>query len=109
MFEEKDSRVARAALAAAAAIRSASSITPIVELAKRLDKQLKIKDDGRVDAGQAGGFSVPGGEDPNKKRAQELVPASVKALQEITKEKWLTVSEWVSWWNANRATYKGEK
>ncbi len=108
-FEDKDSRVAKAAIAAAAAMRNASSIHPIVELAKKLDKLVKIKDDGRVDAGAAGGFNVPGGEDPNKKRAQELLPAAIKALQDITKQNWLTVGEWVSWWNANRATFKTEK
>jgi len=101
-FEEKDSKVAKGALAAAGMIRHVSSIDLIVDLMKKLEKFNEASSGG----GGLGNFG--GGNDPNKKRAKEVLPACIKALQAITKEKWSTSKEWEIWWERRKATFKIE-
>lgn len=101
-FEDKDAKVAKAALAAAGMIRSVSSVDVIIDLMKKLEKH--------ADTDSSGGFGrFGGGTDPNKERAKEVLPACIKAMQAITKEKWTTSKEWQIWWTKYKATFKIEK
>ncbi len=94
-FEDKDSKIANAAIAAAGAIRHVSSIDPIIELVKEYEKNAKA-----VSAGGAAG--LPAADDKKKKLAQAVLPATVKAMKAITKEKWSTTGEWVIWWGRRK-------
>jgi HEAT repeat protein len=108
-FDEKESRVARAALSAAVSIRHESSFAPILDTARRLEKLAKVRDDARPDAGQVGTITIPAGEDPMRRRALDVFPACIKSLQDLTGEKHQTVAEWTAWWNAHKATWKPAK
>jgi HEAT repeat protein len=106
--EDRDVKVAKAALLAAGQIRSASSIPILIEQVKRMERFVRIKD-GTIDAGNVGGYNVPSGEDQNKKRAEELLPPTLKVLQELTRQKFTSSKEWQVWWSENRTTFRVEK
>ena len=101
-FEDKDGKVAAAALMAAGEIRTVSSIDLILKEMEECEKINKQSSGG-------GGPGVPGGgSDPRKDRAKVVLPASIKAMQAISKEKWTTPEEWRIWWSRRRATFKLE-
>lgn len=112
-FDEKETSVAKAAILAAGQVASPASIDPLIDLLKKLEKLQK--------AG-AGGIDytapVPGGggssvtvrsEDNPAKRAQELIPAVNKALNEITRESNGSAETWGAWWAKNKASFKPVK
>lgn len=117
-FEDKNVTVAKAAIGASGGIRSRHSIDVLINLGK----EYEVKKSGKVPGNNTGGVpgtggNVPGapglpgvpgggGDDPKKKRGKELLPAIVKALQSITKEKWSTFDEWEIWWGRNKGTFK---
>lgn len=111
-FDSKDPKdtdyaVAKAALKAAGALRSRESMDPLIELAKRCEKVLK--GGGGKNSGKAGAAAVGlggGTTDPQTLRAKALGPAILKALQAITKEKWVSLTEWEIWWERHKATFK---
>jgi HEAT repeat protein len=108
--DEKDPKLIKAAIGAAQAIRNAASIQPLIDLAKKMEKFAKLKDDGSIDLPNAPpGYNIPSGEDQNRKRAIEVLPVAIKALQEITREKYTASKDWQTWWNDKRATFKVEK
>src|SRR5205085_12403671 len=108
-FEDKDSAVATAALMSAAEIRTVGSIELIMDLMRKYEKI-----DAGVKSGGGGGYGSPGvpgggGQDPKQKLAKDVLPATVKAMQKISGEKWTTPKEWEIWWKRNQATFKIEK
>ena len=42
---------------------------------------------------------------PAKARAKEVVKACNKAMQILSKEKYITLAEWKIWWSRRRATF----
>lgn len=104
-FEDKDSVTAAAALMAAAEIRNISSIDIIIELMKKYEKI-----EASTKGGNNGGYSLglPGGndKDPKVKLAKDVLPATVKAMQKISGDKWATAKEWEIWWSKHKATFK---
>jgi len=108
-FDDKDSTIASAALLSAAEIRTVGSIELIMDLMKKYEK---VKDGAK--SGGGGGYGAPGvpgggGDDKKLKLAQYVLPATIKAMQIISKEKWTTCKEWEIWWKRNQATFKIEK
>jgi hypothetical protein len=113
-FDEKETSVAKAAVQATGQVGSASSIDPLIALLTRLEKIQKAGGGG-VD------FSTPGtggttgqnftvrSDDAPAKRAQELIPAINKALNEITHESNGSSETWTAWWAKNKATFKAFK
>lgn len=102
-FEDKSGKVAAAALLAAGDIRDVSSVDPILKEMEECEKINK-------QAAGGGGPGVPGGgSDPRKDRAKIVLPASIKAIQILTREKWTTAEEWRIWWSRRRATFKIEE
>lgn len=106
-FEDKDGKVASAAILAAAAIRQSASVDLILKEFEDADKINKQPAGG----GSVPGFSVPGGggTDPAKARAKEVAKACNKAMQLISKEKYTTLPEWKIWWSRRRAAFGQEK
>jgi len=109
-FDEKETSVAKAATLAAGQVGSAASIDPLIALLGKLEKVQK-SGGGGVD------FTTPGtgtggqnftvrSDDSPAKRAQELIPAINKALNEITHESNGSSETWGSWWVKNKATFK---
>jgi hypothetical protein len=114
-FDEKETSVAKSAILAAGQVGSASSIDPLLALLAKLEKVQKAAAGGGVD------FSTPGtggatgqnftvrSDDSPAKRAQELIPAINKALNEITHESNGSSETWGAWWAKNKATFKSFK
>lgn len=106
-FEEKETVAAKAAIAASGPFRSVTSIDLLLELLKKFDKLLKTEAAaGSVRAGGVNGYDVAAGDDAERKRAQELRPPVVKALQEITGESFTAGLDWHAWWAKNRAALR---
>ena len=108
-FEDKDSTIAGAAILAAAEIRTVGSIELIMEVMRKYDKVNENAKNGG--GGGYGAPGVPGGgsDDKKLKLAKDVLPATIKAMQVISKEKWTTCKEWEIWWKRNQATFKIEK
>lgn len=107
-FEDKDSVVACAAILGAAAIRHVSSIDLIIDLMKKYDK---INENSKNGGGGAYGVNIPsgGGSDPKTALAKAVLPALIKAMQQISGDRWTTTKEWEIWWSKRKATFKIEK
>jgi hypothetical protein len=107
-FEDKDSTVASAAILGAAEIRHISSIDPIIEVMKKYEK---INDNAKNGGGGAYGVNIPsgGGNDPKVVLAKAVLPATIKAMQRISGDKWATAKEWEIWWSKRKATFKIEE
>ena len=106
--EDKDPKVAKAALAAVGEIRRIASIDVIINLMKSLEKYTE-----EPNAGGGGGYGNPvslpgGGDDANRTRAREVIPACIKSLKAITKEGWTTSKEWQIWWTKKKGSFKLE-
>lgn len=114
-FDEKETAVAKAAVLATGQVGSASSIESLLALLGKLEKIQKAAAGGGVDlstpgtGGTAGQNFTVRGEDSAAKRAQELIPALNKALNEITHESNGSFETWSAWWAKNKATFKSFK
>ena len=107
-FDEKETVVARAAILASGQVGSASSIDLVIALLTKLEK-LQKSSGGGVDytaPGVGGGTVTVRSDDSPVKRAQELIPAVNKALNEITREANASAETWSAWWSKNKATFK---
>ena len=98
-FEDKNFKVAEAAIGVTGALRSRRSIDPLI----RLMKKLLTAGDG-VSSGD-GSFDVPPDE-ALRERARRLEELASNALQSISGEKLSTAAEWDAWWKRHSATFK---
>lgn len=106
--EDKDPKIAKAALGAVGQIRKLQSIDFIIELMKRLEKHLP--DPGQGNNGGVDVVGVPGGgDDPNRVRAREVVPACIATLKVITKEAYPSSKEWQIWWAKKKGSFTLDK
>jgi HEAT repeat protein len=114
-FEEKETVVAKAAVLSAGQVGQAASIEPLIDLLKKQEKIQKAGSGGGVDFTTAGTGGAAGqnftvrSDDSPVKRAQELIPAINKALNEITHESNGSYETWNAWWTKNKATFKSFK
>lgn len=113
-FDEKETVVAKSAVQATGQVGSVSSIEPLIAFLTKLEK-LQKSAGGSVDytapiPGAGAGASVTvRSDDTQGKRAQELIPAVNKALNEITHESNGTSETWNAWWAKNKGSFKGFK
>ncbi len=105
-FDEKDVRPAKAAVAAAALQKSPTSMDPLLELLKKLDRALRDETGAAVTAGNVNGYDVTARDDVERKRAQELRPLVIKALQDVCGETFANAVEGQAWWTRHRAGFK---
>jgi len=104
-FDDKEAKIAQAALIAAGDLKSSKAIDPIIEIMKKYEKITNAdKNDKKAKKDNGGGVvSLPGGgDDPQKKLAKDVLPTCIKALTAITKEKWTTSQEWIIWWGRHK-------
>lgn len=106
-IEDKDAKVASAALLGAAAVGSAAAVEAVLKEWEEVDKILKQGAGG----GGVPGVNIPGGggADPARTRATAVAKTCVKAMQILTKEKYITLAEYKIWWSRRRATFGQEK
>lgn len=106
--EDKDPKVAKAALGAVGQIRKLQSVDFIIDMMKKLEKYLP--EPGNNNNGGVDVVGVPGGgEDPNRLRAREVIPACIAALKVITKESWPSSKEWQLWWAKKKGSFTLDK
>lgn len=106
LFDDKDALVAKAAVSAAAAFRSGTSMDPLLDALKKCDKAIKAADAANVTAGTVAGYEVSARDEAERKRGQELRPVILKALQEISGESFPASADWHAWWAKNKATFR---
>jgi HEAT repeat protein len=109
MFDEKESTVARAAIAAAAEIKNAQSVDPLIATLVKFEKLQKSNSGGAMQKElPAGGVSVNTAQSADfMKNLQDTIDATNKALSGITGQDMITKSaDWQAWWNRNRASFK---
>ena len=105
--DDKDPKIAKAALGAAAQIRKIQSIDVIIDVMKRLEKYLPEPGNNNSGVDVVG---VPGGgDDPNRVRAREVIPACIGALKTITKESYPSSKEWQLWWAKKKGSFSLDK
>jgi hypothetical protein len=102
-FEDKDGKVAKAAIECAGEIRSRESIPVLIDCLKDMER--------KSDTGGAGGMAglpggVGGGDSPQSKRAKDLIKPLQEALNSITLERYKDAKDWDTWWKRNMATFK---
>jgi hypothetical protein len=105
-FDEKDARPAKAAVVAAALQRSPTTVEPLLELLRKLDRMLKEETGAGVTAGTVNGYDVQARDDAERKRAQELRPIVIKALQDLTGEAFANAAEAQAWWTRNKSGFR---
>jgi HEAT repeat protein len=105
--KDKDHVVPKAAIMAAGLARSRESIDPLIEFLKELEKAQGTTGNAKTTKGGGAGVrGIPGGgTNPQKDRAKALIPSIIKAMQQITKEKWSTAKEWELWWDRHKASF----
>lgn len=98
-IDDKNVKVAQAAIEVTGTVRSKYSVDPLI----RLMKKLATAGDGYTSGN--GSFDVPPDE-ALRERARKLQSAAAKALQSITGETFSTPAEWDGWWKRNSATFQ---
>ena len=104
-FRNEQVKVAKGAIACAGTMRQKESMEPLIELLKDIDKWIAKKQGGpyKDEKGQGGDESA------QKTRLEDIQKAVIKAVQDITKEKWNTTKEWQLWWEKHKATFETPK
>ena len=104
-FRDEYVKVAKAALAAAGAIRMKESMDVLIDLQRDVQKWTKQKQSGgyRDDKGQNGDEGAQAG------RVADIQKELLKTFTAITKEKWVTAQEWEIWWGKKKATFEVPK
>jgi len=98
-LDDKDGKIAVAAIGITETIKSRDSVEPLIKLMKRL-----IGAGDGVSSGD-GSFDAP--PDPRlQERARNLTEAAQKALEAITGVSFSTAREWENWWKRNGATFR---
>jgi hypothetical protein len=120
-FEDKDAKIAGAAVSAAGAIKSKALIEPLIELCRECEKQAKPPGSSAPPSGKSvkvpkskgnsggGGSSQPDPEAAKRDRANSLLSAIAGALQTATGQNFNTADEWEKWWSKNRGTFTPAK
>jgi HEAT repeat protein len=98
-LDDKNTKVAEAAIGLTGVVRSKNSIDLLVRLMK------KLLSSGEGYSSGDGSLDVPADE-ALRERARRLESAASKALQSITGEKWSNAQEWGAWWKSNASTFK---
>lgn len=106
--------LAKAAVEAAAKIRSATSFDPLIKELKDCEDILKPRDPNDRGANFGNNLTRMGtGNAQNAKEARDrataLKPEIVKALREMAKVTCQDAKDWEDWWKEHRGTWKPEK
>lgn len=110
-FPDKNLFVAKAAIAAAARIRQAASIEPLIQALRAQEKALA-----NAGSGSVGGNNIPGlnggaikPDASIRSSAEKLQTEANASLNKITRQDYKTSADWQKWWDANKATFKVEQ
>ena len=101
-FRDDYITVAKAAILASVDLRRKEAIDQLIDLLRDCEKWTKNNQGGgyKDDAG------ANGDENAQKGRVADLQKTIIKALGEMTGEKWPTLMEWLLWWGKRKATFE---
>jgi HEAT repeat protein len=103
--KDMDHLVPKSAILGAGLARNRDSIEPLMELLKELEKAAGTTANDK-NAKTGGVRGIPGGgANPQKDRAKALIPSIIKAMQQISHEKWATAKEWEIWWGRHKDSF----
>ena len=123
-WEDRDVKVASAAVSAAGALKSRSLIEPLIELVKECEKKTNPPSNNPAPSsggkstklpkapkgsGSGGGAPQPDPEAAKRERAANLLSAAGQALTALTGQNHATGDEWERWWSKNRSTFTPQK
>jgi HEAT repeat protein len=101
-FKDDYITVAKAAVSATVDLKRKEAIDQLIDLLKDCQKWTKSK--------QGGGYKDDQGKNGDEKaqtdRVADLQKTILKALQDMTTEKWPSADEWVLWWNKRKPTFE---
>ena len=104
-FKDDYITVAKAAVMATVDLRRKEAIDQLIDLLKDCQKWTKSK--------QGGGYKDDQGKNGDEKaqtdRVADLQKTIMKALQDMTTEKWPTAEEWTLWWSKRKAAFEFPK
>jgi len=118
-FEDKDHKIASAAVTAAGQLKAKSMVDPLIQVLRECEETIKkATTPGSVTQQKLGQRdtarkAAPGvGKDPErdkKDRANALVGPSLTALATLTGQNLKTSDEYEKWWTKNRSTFNPQK
>jgi HEAT repeat protein len=104
-FKDDYATVAKAAVMATVDLKRKEAIDKLIDLLKDCQKWTKQN--------QGGGYKDDegknGDENAQKGRVADLQKAILKALQDMTTEKWPSAEEWVLWWSKKKGSFEFAK
>jgi hypothetical protein len=106
--------LAKAAVEAAAKIKSATSFDPLIKELKECEEILKPRDPNSTGANFGNKLTRMGTDNAQnakevRERATALKPEIIKALREMAKVSCQDAKDWEDWWKEHRGTWKPEK
>lgn len=103
--------LAKAAVQAAAEIKSANSFEPLIKELKACDEALKPREQGQGGFGGGGLGRMDGPNNPReaRMRARELQPLIKGVLASMALVNCEDGKDWESWWKENRSTFRPAK
>jgi HEAT repeat protein len=117
-FEDKEPRIAGAAVTAAGSLKSKTLIEPLIELLRECEKTARPPapspspsgkstkvPKGKGSSGGGGSSPQPDPEAARRDRASNLLPTIQGALQSLTAQNLSGADEWEKWWSKNRSTF----
>jgi hypothetical protein len=119
-FEDKDVKIAGAAVTAAGQLKSKAMIEPLIDLLRECEKAAKPPGSSAPPSGKTvkvpkgksgggGGSNQPDPEAQKRDRASALISAITGALSTSTGQSFNTADEWEKWWSKNRSTFSPAK
>jgi HEAT repeat protein len=120
-FEDKESKIACAAVGAAGALKSKTLIDPLINLLRECERTVNAGNtpppQAPVGKGAKVGKTPPSGRSTNnndtdkekRDRASAVGGAAVSALSNLTQQSLRTSDEWEKWWIKNRSSFTPAK
>jgi HEAT repeat protein len=103
-FKAKVVKVAQAAVEAAGAIGSRTSVAPLIDILKQIEASTQPTGEGVPNIG--GGVAT----DPAERDRERLLkPVILRVLRALTKVNNAGAKEWGEWWRQNGAKFMSEK
>lgn len=120
-FEDKDVKIAGAAVSAAGALKSKAMVEPLIELLQECERATKSNNSSgsaptgkkgpspKVPKGGGSGGNQSDPEAAKRDRANSLLGTVQSALQTLTGQNLSSGDEWQKWWSKNRGSFTPAK
>jgi HEAT repeat protein len=110
-FDDKDAKIAGAAITAAGQLKTKTMVEPLIEQLKDSEKNAKLPAPAPSTGGKknfpkgGGGGATTDPEQAKHDRASALIPVAQAALGGLTGQSHANGDEWEKWWIKNKSTF----